>query len=57
VSVPPAALCLLAMATAGWENTLAGVLAAVTGPLAYVFGRRFSSITRARQSSPSSDPT
>jgi amino acid transporter len=32
----PAALSLLAMATAGWLNTLAGVVAALTGPAAWV---------------------
>jgi len=31
----PAALSLLAMATAGWLNTLAGVVAALTGPVAW----------------------
>jgi NAD(P)H-hydrate repair Nnr-like enzyme with NAD(P)H-hydrate dehydratase domain len=31
---------LLAMATAGWGNTLAGLVAAVTGPVAYVALRR-----------------
>jgi amino acid transporter len=31
----PALLAVLAMATAGWLNTVAGVLAAVTGPIAY----------------------
>jgi len=31
----PALCCLLAMATAGWANTIVGVLAALTGPLAY----------------------
>jgi amino acid transporter len=31
----PAALSLLAMATAGWLNTLAGVVAALTGPAAW----------------------
>jgi amino acid transporter len=31
----PAGCCLIAMATAGWASTLAGVLAALTGPLAY----------------------
>ena len=36
VAVVPAALCLLAMATAGWLNTLAGAVAALTGPAAYV---------------------
>jgi amino acid transporter len=39
VAVVPAALSLLAMATAGWLNTLAGVVAALTGPAAYVLGR------------------
>jgi amino acid transporter len=32
----PAALSLLAMATAGWFNTLAGVVAALTGPAAWL---------------------
>ena len=31
----PAALSLLAMATAGWLNTLAGLTAALTGPVVY----------------------
>jgi amino acid transporter len=31
----PAALSLLAMATAGWLNTLAGLAAALTGPVVY----------------------
>jgi amino acid transporter len=31
----PAALSLLAMATAGWQNTVAGVIAALTGPVVY----------------------
>ena len=35
VAVVPAALSLLAMATAGWLNTLAGVAAALTGPAVY----------------------
>ncbi len=35
VAVVPAALALLAMATAGWRNTLAGALAALTGLLAW----------------------
>jgi amino acid transporter len=35
----PSGLCLLAMATAGWRNTLAGALAALTGPLAYAASR------------------
>jgi amino acid transporter len=33
----PALLSLLAMATAGWLNTLAGVVAALTGPAAYAW--------------------
>jgi amino acid transporter len=32
----PAALSLLAMATAGWLNTLAGVTAALTGPVVWI---------------------
>jgi amino acid transporter len=37
----PALFCVGAMATAGWTNTIAGVAAALTGPLAYrVLGRR-----------------
>ncbi len=36
----PAALGLLAMATAGWQNTVAGVIAALTGPAAYWLFRR-----------------
>ncbi len=35
----PAALSLLAMATAGWLNTLAGVTAALTGPAAWLAAR------------------
>jgi amino acid transporter len=31
----PTLCCVLAMATAGWTNTVVGVLAALTGPLAY----------------------
>ncbi len=41
VVVFPALFCAGAMATAGWTNTIAGVAAALTGPLAYrVLGRR-----------------
>jgi amino acid transporter len=37
----PALFCLGAMATAGWTNTIAGVAAALTGPLAHrLLGRR-----------------
>jgi amino acid transporter len=39
VASVPAALSLLAMATAGWLNTLAGVMAALTGPAAYAVAR------------------
>jgi amino acid transporter len=35
----PVALSLLAMATAGWTNTLVGTLAALTGPAAYLLWR------------------
>jgi amino acid transporter len=42
----PAALSLLAMATAGWLNTLAGATAALTGPIVYV------AIRAARRRSP-----
>lgn len=41
VAMSPAAFALLAMATAGWLDTLAGLAAAVSGPLAWmVFDRR-----------------
>jgi amino acid transporter len=39
VAAVPAALSLLAMATAGWLNTLAGVVAAMTGLVAYLWAR------------------
>lgn len=40
-AVLPAAFALLAMATAGWRDTAAGVVAALTGPFAYaLMGRR-----------------
>jgi amino acid transporter len=42
VAVLPALCCLLAMATAGWTNTIVGVLAALTGPLAYWLWRPLS---------------
>jgi amino acid transporter len=35
VTVVPALFAMLAMATAGWLNTLAGLIAAATGPAAY----------------------
>jgi amino acid transporter len=34
----PSAFALLAMATAGWRNIIAGLLAAATGPLVYAAG-------------------
>jgi amino acid transporter len=36
----PAALALLAMATAGWLNTAVGIAAALTGPAAYAWWAR-----------------
>jgi len=36
----PSAAALLAMATAGWTNTAAGILAAFTGPVAWALWRR-----------------
>jgi amino acid transporter len=39
VAGAPGALSLLTMATAGWLNTVAGVVAALTGPVAYVAAR------------------
>ncbi|MBI3826516.1 MAG: APC family permease [Candidatus Rokubacteria bacterium] len=39
VTVVPCALALLAMSTAGWWNTVAGVLAALTGPAIYAAWR------------------
>ena len=41
VVVFPTLFCVGSMATAGWTNTIAGVVAALTGPLAYlVLARR-----------------
>ena len=39
VTVPPSLFALGAMALAGWGNTLAGVLAALSGPAAWRVGR------------------
>jgi amino acid transporter len=39
-ALTPMVCALLAMATAGWGNTLAGLVAAVTGPIAYAALRR-----------------
>ncbi len=36
----PSAAALLAMATAGWRNTVAGVVAALTGPVAWASWRK-----------------
>jgi amino acid transporter len=47
----PAACSLLAMATAGWANTAAGVVAALTGPVAYVLLRRLAPGGGARERS------
>jgi amino acid transporter len=52
---PPSAFALAAMATAGWADTAAGVLAALSGPLVWVLARRFSSITVARSGSVASE--
>lgn len=46
VAVVPALLAVLAMATAGWLNTLAGVAAAATGPVMYAVVRRRSDAGR-----------
>ena len=35
VAALPATLSVLAMATAGWQNTVAGLIAALTGPVVY----------------------
>ncbi len=51
VTAPPAVFALAAMATAGWANTAAGMLAALSGPVVWVLARRFSSITVARSGS------
>jgi amino acid transporter len=40
VTLLPVACALLAVATAGWGNTLAGVAAALTGPAVYAAWRR-----------------
>jgi hypothetical protein len=37
--VLPAAVSLVAMATAGWLNTAVGLLTALTGPVAYLAWR------------------
>jgi amino acid transporter len=39
VTASPSLFALAEMATAGWANTLAGVLAALTGPLVWVLAR------------------
>ena len=40
VALLPALVALLAMVTAGWRNTLAGLVAAATGPAVYYALRR-----------------
>ena len=55
VTVTPSAFAMLAMVTAGWANTAAGVLAALTGPLVWALSRRFSSMTVARSRSVASE--
>ena len=55
VTAPPAIFALAAMGTAGWANTAAGVLAAVTGPVVWALARRFSSMTVARSGSVASE--
>jgi amino acid transporter len=47
VAIPPALCCLLAMATAGRTNTVVGVAAALTGPMAYWVWRAPSRATPA----------
>ena len=43
----PTVLSLLAMATAGWQNTVAGVIAALTGPAVYwLAARRMPAVSR-----------
>ena len=39
VTVPPSLFALAAMATAGWANTLAGILAALSGPVVWIVAR------------------
>src|SRR4029453_14409347 len=47
VAALPPALTLLAMATAGWKNTVAGVIAALTGPAVYgLAARRAPAVSR-----------
>jgi len=46
VVVFPLLFCVGAMATAGLANTIAGVAAALTGPLAYRLVRRRATLAR-----------
>jgi amino acid transporter len=55
VTALPSLFALAAMATAGWANTAAGLLAALSGPLAWGLSRRFSSMTVARSGSVASE--
>jgi amino acid transporter len=55
VTMPPSLFALAAMATAGWADTAAGVLAALSGPLVWALTRKFSSMTVARSGSVASE--
>jgi amino acid transporter len=55
VTAPPSLFALAAMATAGWANTGAGLLAALSGPIVWALARRFSSMTVARSGSVASE--
>jgi amino acid transporter len=55
VTALPSLFAAAAMATAGWANTGAGVLAALSGPLVWALTRRFSSMTVARSGSVASE--
>lgn len=46
IAVVPSVLAVLAMATAGWRNTVAGVLAALTGPALYAAWRPAPAVLR-----------
>jgi len=52
-AVLPSCFALAAMATAGWTNTLAGVIAALTGPVVYAASARFRAAALPAGPSPS----
>jgi amino acid transporter len=52
-AVLPSCFALAAMATAGWTNTLAGVIAALTGPVVYAASARFRATALPAGPSPS----